>query len=69
MARAGNSDIVDLEYDRIKIDDARHKAVLFQFGKKEVWLPRALIEIDTDAKTVTLPVWKAELEGIEGSAV
>lgn len=65
----GNSDIVDLAYDRIKIDDDRYKSVLFQFGKKEVWLPRKLIEIDTDAKVVTVPIWKAELDQIEGHAV
>lgn len=66
--RGGNSDIVDLAYDRIKIDDERYKAVLFQFGKKEVWLPRSMIEVDADAKTVALPIWKAELEGIEECA-
>ena len=68
MPRKG-AEIVDVRYDRIKIDDDRHKSVLFQFDEKEVWLPRSLIEVNTDDKTVTMPVWKAEQEGIEGYVV
>ena len=68
MARK-NSEVVDVQYDRIKIDDERYKSVLFEFGKKEVWLPRSLIEIDSDAKIVTMPVWKAVQEGIDDCAV
>lgn len=60
-----NSEVVDARYERIKIDDSRHKSVLFEIGNKDVWLPRALIEIDADSKTVALPTWKAEQEGIE----
>ena len=68
MPRKG-AEVVDVRYDRIKIDDDRHKSVLFQFDEKEVWLPRSLIEVNTDDKTVTMPVWKAEQEGIEGYVV
>ena len=68
MPRKG-SEVVDVRYDRIKIDDDRHKSVLFQFDEKEVWLPRSLIEVNVDDKTVTMPVWKAEQEGIEGYVV
>ena len=68
MPRKG-SEIVDVRYDRIKIDDDRHKSILFQFSEKEVWLPRSLIEVNIDDKTVTMPVWKAEQEGIEGYVV
>jgi len=31
------------------------KAVYFSINDKKVWLPRSLIEIDIDSKTVTLP--------------
>jgi hypothetical protein len=61
-------EVVDLAYDAVKVDSEHHKAVCFQFGDKEVWLPHSLIELDTDAKVVTVPVWKAEMEGIEGYA-
>lgn len=64
MTRRGNSDLVDVEYDRIKIDDERYKAILFQFGRKEVWLPRRFIEVDPDAETVACPEWLAQEKGI-----
>lgn len=62
------SEIVDVAYARIKIDEPRYKSVLFEIGGKEVWLPRTLIEIDEDANTVAMPAWKAEQEGIEAYA-
>lgn len=62
----GGSNIVDVRYDEIKVDDERHKSVLFSIGGKDVWLPRSLIEIDEAGKTVALPQWKAEQEGIDG---
>lgn len=65
MARKG-SELVDVKYDLIKIDHERHKAILFEIGGREVWLPRDLIEVDRDARVVTLPAWKAEQEGIDG---
>lgn len=65
----GQQEVVDLAYDSIEQDSEHHKAVLFKFGDKEVWLPRSLIEVDTDAREVTVPIWKAEMEGIEGYAV
>ena len=68
MPRKG-TEVVDVRYDRIKIDDDRHKSVLFQFDEKEVWLPRSLIEVNIDDKTVAMPAWKAEQEGIEGYMV
>lgn len=69
MARGGNSGIVDVRYQLIKIDNERYRSVLFEIGGVDVWLPRSLIEIDVDAKTVALPQWKAEQEGIDGEAV
>lgn len=68
MAYKG-SEIVDVRYRLIKIDDARHKSILFEIGGKEVWLPRSLIEVDEKDKTVALPAWKAEQEGIDGEVV
>jgi hypothetical protein len=47
--------LVDVRYDEIILDDDRYKAILFDFGGKEVWLPRSQIEVDTDHKEVTLP--------------
>ncbi len=63
------SEIVDVVYARVKIDELRYKSVLFEIGGKEVWLPRSLIEIDEDTKTVAMPAWKAEQEGIDGEVV
>ncbi len=60
------SEIVDVKYDCVKIDSDRHKSILFQIGGKDVWLPRSLIEVDESDKTVTMPAWKAEQEGIDG---
>lgn len=64
MRVGGKSDIVDIEYDRIKIDDAQHKSILIQFGDKDVWLPCSLIEVDVDGETVAMPEWKAMQEGL-----
>jgi hypothetical protein len=63
------AEIVDVKYERIKLDNDRYKSVLFEIGGKEVWLPRSLIEIDEKDKTVALPAWKAEQEGIDGEVV
>ena len=68
MPRKG-SEVVDVRYDRVKIDSERHKAILFQIGGKEVWLPRSLIEVDEKDKTVALPAWKCEQEGLDGEVV
>lgn len=63
------SDIVDVAYEAIKIDSPEHRAILFVIGGKEVWLPRLLIEVDLDARTVAVPRWKVEAVGIEESVV
>jgi hypothetical protein len=47
--------LVDIAYDQIILDDDKYKAVLFDFGGKEVWLPRSQIEINTDHREVTMP--------------
>jgi hypothetical protein len=63
------SDLVDVSYRRIKIDSTEYRSILFEIGDKEVWLPRSLIEVDEGTKTVALPAWKAEQEGIDGEVV
>ena len=68
MAHKG-SEIVDVRYQLIKIDDDRRKSILFEIGGKEVWLPRSLIEVDEKDKTVALPTWKCEQEGLDGEVV
>lgn len=57
--------MVNLDYDEILEEDRRYDALLFRFGDREVWLPRSLIDVDVDAYTVSVPVWKVELEGLE----
>lgn len=68
MARKG-SEIVDVRYQRIKMDEDRFKSILFEIGGKDVWLPRSLIEVDYIANTVALPAWKAEQESIDAEVV
>ena len=65
MARKGE-EVVDVKYDRVKIDDPGRKAVLFVIGGKDVWLPRSQVEVDVDAKIVTMPAWLVEEKEIEG---
>ena len=68
MARKG-TELVDVKYTRIKIDSPRQQAVLFVVGGKDVWLPRSQIEVDPDARIVTMPVWLAEEKEIDGEVV
>lgn len=68
MARKG-SEVADVRYVRIKVDDDRYKSILFKIGDKDVWLPRSQIEVDKDSRVVTAPVWLIEEKGIEGEVV
>jgi hypothetical protein len=61
---SAKSDLVDVEYDVLKIDDDRYRSVLFVINGREVWLPRSLIEVDVDGGVVTLPEWKAMEMGL-----
>jgi hypothetical protein len=45
--------LTDVEYDEIVHET--EKAFLFNIGGKEVWLPKSVIEVDKDSKTITLP--------------
>lgn len=47
------SKLTDVEYDEIVYETAQ--AFLFNIGGKEVWLPKSVIEVDVDSKTITLP--------------
>lgn len=60
----GHSDIVDVDYSVIKIDDPKYKGILFKIDGKDVWLPRSLIEVDEDDKTVAMPKWLAQEKGL-----
>jgi hypothetical protein len=48
-----HSKLCDVAYDEIIHET--EKAVLFLIDDKEVWLPRSVIEIDSDIKAITLP--------------
>jgi hypothetical protein len=53
--------LADVEYDEIVHET--EKAFLFNIGGKEVWLPKSLIEVDYESKTITLPEkWAIEKE-------
>jgi len=69
MSRDGKSDIVDVAYESIKIDDDKYRSILFVIGGEDIWLPRSLIEVDVDAKTVAVPRWKVEKDGLDESVV
>lgn len=56
--------VVDLDYDEIVYDDERKLAILFKIEGKEQWVPRSLLEVDKDAKTVTVPEWWAVRNGL-----
>lgn len=58
MARSPES-LADVEYDFVKLDDPAKKAILFRIDGKDVWLPRAHIEVDAEEKVVTMPEWLA----------
>lgn len=60
----GRSNLVDVDFSIIKIDDPKYKGVLFRIDGKEVWLPRSLIEIDQADKTVAMPEWLAMEKGL-----
>ena len=39
------------------------KAILFEFGDREVWIPKSLIlDVDEGTNVLELPRWKAEEE-------
>lgn len=59
-----SQELTDVDYERIKVDDPTLKAVLFVINRKEVWLPRSQIEVDTDDKTITMPEWLALDKGL-----
>jgi hypothetical protein len=45
--------LTDIKYDGIVRET--EKAYLIDFGGKEVWLPKSIIEVDIDTMTVTMP--------------
>lgn len=59
---------MDRESTNIDFDRIAHRtadATLFDNGDGGFWVPNKLIdEIDEEARTVTVPVWFAEKEGL-----
>lgn len=60
MATSGHSDIVDIDYDEIRLRTA--KAVKIFDGQRETWLP--LSEIEISEKTIAMPEWLAIEKGL-----
>lgn len=50
-------EIVDVDYEVIKHET--DKAWLFVINTKDVWIPKSVGELDTDAKSVAVPTWFA----------
>ncbi len=54
----------------IKIDDPRHKAILFTDGTNKFWLPRAVVKLEPDCAgegddvNVIMPEWLAHDRGL-----
>jgi hypothetical protein len=53
------SELADIDYDEILLDDPQYKAILFKIGDDEVWIPRQYAEVDAGEKVVTIPEWLA----------
>lgn len=45
--------LADIDYDEVLHETA--DAILFRIDKREVWIPKSIAEVDTDAKTFTIP--------------
>jgi hypothetical protein len=48
-----SKELAEVKYDAIVHET--EKAYLINFGGKEVWLPKSMIEVDIDTMTVTMP--------------
>lgn len=59
-----SSKIIDVNYDDIIHET--EAAYLFLFDEEEIWLPKSWIEVDTKAKVITLPEYRAVEKEIEG---
>lgn len=65
MRRSAQGDqdhLAEVEYEDIVSETQR--GILFQIDGKRHWLPRSQIEVDTDAKQVTMPEWLAIEKGL-----
>ena len=51
--------LTDIDYDQIKIDDAKYGSILFVIDGKDVWLPRSQVEVYPDDEIVVVPEWLA----------
>lgn len=54
-----------IDYNHVLVDRDDLKAILFQIGDQEVWIPRSLIEDQWEEdKQVEIPLWFAMQEGL-----
>lgn len=53
-----------IEFYYYQIVARTDKAILFDLGTEEVWLPSSLIEINPDEEIVTMPVWLGRKKGL-----
>lgn len=67
MRKFSKDHIVDLKFDDI-MHETDH-AYLFSFGGKEVWLPKAWVEVDERDKVISIRQSRAEEKEIEGFAI
>ena len=56
-----DSSIIDLAME-LRHETAR--AYLVHDGRKDVWLPKSLVEYDERDKVFTMPEWLAQREGL-----
>lgn len=65
MKRSSQGDqdhLAEVEYEDIVSETQR--GILFQINGEEHWLPRSQIEVDTDAKVITMPEWLSIEKGL-----
>jgi len=58
-------DCIDLACE-VVVDEPHLRAILVDFGDKEVWVPRSIIksEIEDDEVVIVIPEWFAKQEGL-----
>ena len=60
-------DFIELTYDSIEAQTL--KAILFNFGDEQAWIPRSQIEeypLEDKAGTVCVAAWLVKAKGLEG---
>ncbi len=60
-----DQEIIELNFDKILNDNPDKKAILLEMGDLRIWIPRSLIT-EISENTITVPLWYAEKEELEG---